>query len=97
MRRYARPRDYEVARWLSGNAMRLFGRNLAPVDAEYLVDLVGYDFDALRSELEKIDLYLDGRHVLEAQDDTFPAAGGVGLWTKADAASSFDNLKVQGE
>jgi DNA polymerase III delta subunit len=59
VRRYARPRDYEVARWLSGNALRLFGRNLAPVDAEYLVDLVGYDFDALRSELEKIDLYLD--------------------------------------
>ena len=45
----------------------------------------------------KIDLYLDGRHVLEAQDETFPAAGGVGLWTKADAASSFDDLKIQGE
>jgi hypothetical protein len=44
-----------------------------------------------------IDVALDGRRVLEAQDGTFPDAGGVGFWTKADAASSFDDLKIQGE
>jgi hypothetical protein len=45
----------------------------------------------------KIDLYLDGRHALEAQDETFPDADGIDFWTKADAATSFDDLKVQGE
>jgi hypothetical protein len=44
-----------------------------------------------------IDVALDGRRVLEAQDGTFSDAGGVGFWTKADAASSFDDLKIQGE
>lgn len=29
-------------------------------------------------------------------DSTFPNKGGIGLWTKADAASSFDNLIVRG-
>lgn len=36
--------------------------------------------------------YLDGQKLLEASDDTFKDAGLVGLWTKADAATSFDNV-----
>lgn len=42
-----------------------------------------------------IACYLDGRKVLEVSDDTFPAAGMVGLWTKADALTSFDDLTVR--
>jgi 3-keto-disaccharide hydrolase len=42
----------------------------------------------------KIDGYLNGKKYLEATDETFKEAGGVGFWTKADAASSFDDLKV---
>ncbi|HVP12302.1 MAG TPA: hypothetical protein VMV94_14080, partial [Phycisphaerae bacterium] len=38
--------------------------------------------------------YLDGKKMLEADDETFPDAGMVGLWTKADAASCFDDLTV---
>ena len=37
---------------------------------------------------------LNGRKLLDVTDDTFPDAGGVGFWTKADAATSFDDLKV---
>ena len=37
---------------------------------------------------------LDGRALLEARDDHLPGAGGVGLWTKADALSAFDDLSV---
>ncbi|MBI5365284.1 MAG: hypothetical protein HZA53_19055 [Planctomycetes bacterium] len=37
---------------------------------------------------------LDGATKLEAQDDTLPHVGGLGLWTKADACTSFDDLKV---
>ncbi len=39
--------------------------------------------------------FLDGKKLLEARDDTFKDAGMIGLWTKADAASSFDDLEVR--
>jgi hypothetical protein len=42
----------------------------------------------------KIEGYLNGKKYLEAKDETLKAAGGVGFWTKADAASSFDDLRV---
>ncbi len=35
----------------------------------------------------------DGQPLLKMKDETFPA-GRVGLWTKADAVASFDDLKV---
>lgn len=42
----------------------------------------------------KISGYLNGKKWLEVEDATFTKAGGVGLWTKADAATSFDNFEV---
>jgi|GEM_PF-275522 len=38
--------------------------------------------------------YLDGKKLLEATDNTFKDAGMFGLWTKADAATWFDDLHV---
>lgn len=43
---------------------------------------------------DKIECYVDGKKYLDATDGTFKEAGMVGLWTKADASSSFDNLTV---
>jgi hypothetical protein len=45
----------------------------------------------------KIACYLDGKKTLEFEDATFPDAGKVGLWTKADAQSWFDDFTVAGE
>ncbi len=45
----------------------------------------------------RITCYLDGRKYLETDDRTFPDAGRIGLWTKADARSYFDDLTVTGE
>jgi hypothetical protein len=42
----------------------------------------------------KIACYLDGKKYLEAEDSTFPDAGKVGLWSKADAQSFFDDLTL---
>ena len=42
-----------------------------------------------------IEGYLNGKKVLEARDNTFVDAGGVGVWTKADAQTSFDDLTVK--
>jgi 3-keto-disaccharide hydrolase len=41
-----------------------------------------------------IECYLNGWKHLEAKDDTFTKAGKVGLWTKADAQTSFDQFNV---
>ena len=43
----------------------------------------------------RITCHLDGRRLLEAEDDTLPQGGRVGLWTKADAVTSFDDLIVK--
>jgi hypothetical protein len=47
-------------------------------------------------EGDHIQGFYDGRKYLEAQDSTFPGPGRIGLWTKADAQSQFDDLKAKG-
>ena len=42
----------------------------------------------------KIICYYDGQKKIEATDDTFKDAGKVGLWTKADSVTYFDDLKA---
>ena len=38
--------------------------------------------------------YVNGQFMVEATDDTF-IAGGVGLWTKADSVTCFDDVSVE--
>jgi hypothetical protein len=42
----------------------------------------------------KIICYYDGEKKIESTDDTFKEAGKVGLWTKADSVTYFDDLKA---
>jgi hypothetical protein len=42
----------------------------------------------------KITCYYDGNKKIEASDNTFKDAGKIGLWTKADSVTYFDDLKV---
>ena len=37
----------------------------------------------------------DGKEIIDAHDQTFPNAGRIGLWTKADSVTQFDDLKVE--
>jgi Domain of Unknown Function (DUF1080) len=43
---------------------------------------------------DRITCYLDGQKHLEVEDTTFPEAGMIGLWSKADAQSFFDDLTI---
>jgi hypothetical protein len=43
---------------------------------------------------DAIQCALDGRVLLRSRDTTFAGAGRVGLWTKADAETRFDDLSV---
>jgi hypothetical protein len=46
---------------------------------------------------DQIACYYDGKKFLEARDTTFPGAGKIGLWSKADAQSQFDDLTLAGK
>jgi hypothetical protein len=38
---------------------------------------------------------LNGKHLFDVEDATFPNAGKVGLWTKADSVTAFDDLRAE--
>ncbi|HEX6623094.1 MAG TPA: hypothetical protein VF064_05235 [Pyrinomonadaceae bacterium] len=40
------------------------------------------------------EVFLGDRKLYEVEDGTFPEAGKVGLWTKADSVTYFDDLRV---
>jgi hypothetical protein len=46
---------------------------------------------------DHMECYYDGKKYLEQKDTTFTDAGKIGLWTKADAQSQFDNLMLVGK
>jgi hypothetical protein len=39
-------------------------------------------------------VYFNGEKLYEVEDATFAGAGKVGVWTKADSVTYFDNLSV---
>ena len=43
---------------------------------------------------DRIECYYDGKKYLDVRDATFKDAGRIGLWTKADAQTRFDDLTV---
>jgi hypothetical protein len=50
---------------------------------------------AITHKGDRIRAYVDGKMMLMANaGDYVPEPGGVGLWTKADAATAFDNFTV---
>jgi hypothetical protein len=48
----------------------------------------------LRAEGDLFEVFLDGRSLFTATDDTFGGPGKVGLWTKADSLTHFDDLTI---
>jgi hypothetical protein len=43
---------------------------------------------------DRIEVFWDNKRVIEGQDRTFPDAGKVGVWTKADSVTYFDDLSA---
>ena len=74
---------------VSGGVRTQLDSKLVDVDegSWYVIDVV--------VEGPRITCTLDDETVLTATDDGLTEAGGVGLWTKADAETSFDDLQVQ--
>jgi hypothetical protein len=94
------PDDYYIARAnaLEGN-VRLYKvvdgkrRQFAGVDVE--VPAGKWQELGLKAEGERLTVSLDGKELFGAADRTFAKAGKVGLWTKADSLTHFDELIVR--
>ena len=42
-------------------------------------------------------MFLNGKKLFEVEDKTFGGAGQVGLWTKADSVTLFDDFTFGGK
>jgi len=79
--------NYRLYHVVGGNRRQFAGANFKVTAGEWhelRVESVG----------NKIICYYDGAKKIEATDDTFKEAGKVGLWTKADSVTYFDDLRV---
>jgi hypothetical protein len=82
--------NYRVYKVVAGKRTQLGGKEGVKVKAgewhKLKVDVKG----------NKMEGYLDGGKMWEITDNTYPDAGKVGLWSKADAQSHFDEFKAAG-
>jgi len=83
----AREGNYRLFRVVAGRRRTFARANL---------DVTSGAWHELRVECvgNKIICYNDGMKKIEATDDTFKDAGKVGLWTKADSVTYFDDFRV---
>jgi hypothetical protein len=79
--------NYRLYHVVNGRRSQFAGSNFKVTSGEW---------HELRVEAtgNKITCYYDGDKKIEAADSTFKDAGEVGLWTKADSVTYFDDLKV---
>jgi hypothetical protein len=79
--------NYRLYHVVAGKRQQFAGANVKVTSGEWhelRVECVG----------NTITCYYDGEKKIEATDDTFKDAGKVGLWTKADSVTYFDDLRV---
>jgi hypothetical protein len=98
--RYRDPQNYYICRWNplenSLRAYKFVGGKRSQLDSEK-VPTEPAGRRTLRIVQVGRDLrgYLDGKLLLDVEDDEFPDPGRIGLWTKADAVSDFDEFTVR--
>jgi hypothetical protein len=79
--------NYRLYHVVNGRRRQFAGANFKVTSGEWhelRVEVVG----------NKITCYYDGAKKIDATDTTLKDAGKVGLWTKADSVTYFDDLKV---
>jgi hypothetical protein len=98
--RYADANNYHVARFnpLEDN-FRVYkvvaGKRIQLGTKEDLKPAGPWVTVGIRMKGTEIECSLNGEKHLSVKDDTFAKPGKVGLWTKADAQTRFDQLTVQ--
>jgi 3-keto-disaccharide hydrolase len=80
--------NYRLYQVINGSRRQFAGANLKVTSGEWhelKVEFVG----------DKIICFYDGQKKIEATNNTFKDAGKIGLWTKADSITYFDDLVVK--
>ncbi len=49
----------------------------------------------LQAQGNHFAVWLNGEHLFDVEDETFSEAGKVGLWTKADSVTAFDDFSIK--
>src|SRR4051794_21372862 len=87
--RYTPPEDnYRLYKVVNGKRTLIQNADIAHTDGWHTLRVTMSD--------DQITCSYDGKKSLESRDTTFPEAGKVGLWSKADAQSQFDDLTLAG-
>jgi hypothetical protein len=68
------------------------GRRSLLASADVELDPNGWHVVRVNVKGARAECFLDGKKLFEVEDETFPDPGFVGLWTKADAHTQFDDL-----
>jgi len=95
--RYQDENNYYIARWnpLEDN-FRVYrvkdGRRKRLGTADVQLDPAQWHEVRIVMRGSKIEAYLDGKRLIKLRDGTFSEAGKIGLWTKADARTAFDDF-----
>src|SRR5688572_11561452 len=91
--------SYYVCRWnpLEKN-LRAYkveaGRRVQLQSANIEAEPGGWHTIAVTMKGRVMEIAFDGKKAISCADEAFKDAGKVGLWTKADATTSFDDLRV---
>lgn len=92
--------DYYVTRWnpLEDN-LRIYvviaGKRTQLQSADVHADPALWHELRVTAEDARMRVSFDGETLLDCQDETLAEPGLVGFWTKADAATSFDDLSIR--
>lgn len=92
--------NYYIARWNPlENNLRVYcvkeGRRKQLASANVEADPKTWHEIEIAMVGNKIEADFDGNKLIEITDDTFTEAGMAGVWTKADAATAFDDFEVE--
>ncbi|TVL99657.1 MAG: hypothetical protein CV087_17045 [Candidatus Brocadia sp. WS118] len=87
LRANAKENNVRLYKVVNGSRMQIGGKDLKVTSNEWHLLKVVYKGD-------KVQCFFNSAKVIEATDDTFDS-GSVGLWTKADSYTFFDDLVVQ--
>ncbi len=80
--------NFRIYRVVGGQRRQFDGVNVKVTSNEWHTIRV-------RSVGNRFEAYFDGKKLIDATDNTFSNAGKVGLWTKADSYTLFDDFTVK--
>ena len=77
--------NVRIYHFVSGKRTQFKGANLKVASGEWHTLRVEFSGSAFK-------VYFDGKHLFDTEDSTLKDAGKVGVWTKADSVTLFDDF-----